>query len=335
MTIHKVVPNRGLPGGKIHIYCSDFDPWKLKKHSVKLGNIPSKVIGSSNFEIIAIIPENSFDLNEINIHYENEKISFPFKTSQLMLKSINSKRLYIIDNPAIDKDGNIITTMIAQKDGNSIKKSIVKINKKKKIETIIKSFTEITSLAVNKNNKILFSSREDGNLYIIDSKDNFKVFCINLGKPSGIVVDNDNTLYIGNIEGEIYKIDENGKKNLFVEVPPSYMSYHMAIDSERNIYLTVPNHIFESKLYKITSKGEIFELYRTFSLLKGITTDDEDNVFFIESKRGFSTVKKLSKNNNIFTEDLVGENLTGLVYNDKKKYMIISDFNNLYEIENN
>lgn len=330
MTIHKIIPNRGLPGGKVHIYCSDFDPWKLKKNSVKFGQLPSKVIGSSNFEIITIIPDKAFDKHEITITFEDEKISFPFKTSKMMLKNMTAKRFYIMDNPAVDNNENIITTIMDEKKGKEIKKAIVRINKKDKVEIITKSFTNITSLSVSKENNILFTSSEEGNLYIIDLKNEHKILTRNLGYPSGIVVDNDNIFYVGNTKGEIYKIDSTGKKNLFVKVPPSYMSYHMAIDSEKNIYLTIPNHMFESKLYKINSKGEVFELYRTFSLLKGITTDNNDNVFFIESKRGFSTIKKISKNNNSITDYLVGENFTGLAYKKSKNVMIISNPNKLY-----
>lgn len=315
MDIEKIIPKIGLPGGIIDIYGLNFDAWNFNKNYLLIDNKPTKILGCSNTRIIAKIPFNITGDVEICIKTNHKEIYKKLICGKLIVNG-----LHITDNPILDKENNIYSTTIYSK-GKKIQKSLIKIDKKGKIKNIIDNLQEITSLAITNDEKLLILSNEEGNLYISNLEGKYKILTINLGKASGIVVDSNNNFYIGNIEGEVYKIQKDGTKNLFVKIPPSYLAYYLSIDTQDNLYLSNPNMIYDSKLYKISPSGNVELLYTTKSLLRGITLDKNNNIYFIESKRGIGTVYKLSKKQKNPMKILIGDNLIGLASNKNNLYI--------------
>jgi WD40 repeat protein len=319
LDINRIEPMVGSPGGDITIFCSGLDPYKFKKEDIRIGNKIPYFYGCSKNKIKIRIPRTIHGEVDIEINNEKKTVSYKYKCSTII-----SKGLFIIENPAIDKDNNIYTTSLDKKN-KKLLKTIIKIDKHGNTKTVIDNIPDVTSLAFTKNNDLLILSREEGNLYISDLEGKYKILTINLGKSTGIVVDSRNNYFVGNVDGEVYKINLEGNKALFVKIPKSFMSYHMTIDSEDNIYLTNPNQVFENKLYKVTTKGEISEIYKTRSLLKGLTAYNNEYIYFIETKRGVGYLKRINLHNNKADILSSGENLIGVALNNKDELVLASN----------
>ncbi len=319
MIIDKVIPPIGSSGGDITIYCSGLDPYKFKKEDINIGDKIPYFHGCSSNKILVKVPRNIYGNVDIKIKNENNIVNYKYKCSTIITKG-----LFIIENPAIDKDDNIYTTSLIKKN-RKINKTIIKIKENGDSNIVIDNISDVTSLSFTKNNDLLILSREEGNLYISDLEGKYKILTINLGKSTGIVVDNNNNYYVGNIEGEVYKINENGNKSLFVKVPKSFLSYHMTIDKDDNIYMTNPNQVFENKIYKVTPNGEISVIYNTQSLLKGLTAHHYDFIYFIETKRGIGNLKRINISNNNIDTLSSGENLIGVALNNKEELILASN----------
>lgn len=339
--ISKIEPYIATPLGKIIIHCKNLDSWKLKRNSIKIKKEILNVEGSSDEKIMARIPsmfENGIQTIELKIDDKIHKAEI-FIPQSLYIKHDYDFDFEIVDNPIIDNEGRLFTTYYPDTalDEKDVERNLIVVlpnpfDSNIKNEKLYLNNVDIISMYITNDNDIFLLDNIKKAILKYNHYTDYSVEKINpvIGIPSGLVVDSKKNIYYGNNNGEIYKVEKEKKQSLFIKLPASSSRYYMTIDKSDNIYLSNPNHIYSSKIYKISPEGDIKVIYSTNSILAGINLDNNDNLFFIENKRNVSFVKYIRKGNNFPKTLASGHELVGLTFSSKNK-LILASKNSIYE----
>jgi sugar lactone lactonase YvrE len=181
------------------------------------------------------------------------------------------------DGLTFDNDGNLYISCFASG-------QIIKVNPKG-IGTVF---------AENLNHPSDLKFDRAGNLYISEfgnyngtkiykiSKGTTRIFSEGHIVPLGLTFDKNNNLYVSNFgSGEIYKVDPNGNKTLFIQLPEGNKSYsqYLALDKSGNLYCASYG---VNAIYKITGDGKCSKI------MEGTTLSGPNSIFIIKNTLYFT-----------------------------------------------
>lgn len=276
--IKKIFPSVAIEEGIIEIHGEGFDADNYLLWTVSIDNKRAHKKFMSEDKIIIDVPQG-VQKGDIIIEHNGTKTASG--TIEIGLKIADN--IHCVDNPSIDKEGNWYVTFSGRRDEIS-PVSIFKIEGNSTISPFATKIKNATSMAFNNEGILFVSSRFEGIVYKVSSPDDVVVFAENLGNPTGLVFNKNNYLFVGDRTGKIYKISPAGEVTLFAELPESLIAYHLAIDGEENLFVSVPTISSVSSIYMIDRYGKAVLFYSGFGRPQGMTFDDEGNLFVCEAK---------------------------------------------------
>ena len=326
IVIDSIYPKIILPGGILEIDGKGFKPWKLNNKHIKFENNNVNIIAVSENKLVIELPKKAkggelyIDCNDNKSNKIDIYIPTPIVT-----------KLHNVDNPVIDKNGNIYATYSGKR-GQHLPVSIFKIIPPDFDKHIfISEIPNPTSLAIDNNNVLFISSRMTGKIYKCIEYDNYEVYAQGLGVAFGLAINSKGEMFAGDRTGEIYQIFPNGQAIFYKTIPQSYLAYHLGFDKKDNLYLTNPIHMGENSILKINLEGEIETFHTSYSMYHGFCFDGRNNMYVVEGKRNESYILKITPKRKI-KKIMTGKNLVGLCF-DNKNNLLVATRTNLYLID--
>jgi sugar lactone lactonase YvrE len=305
--IHSVSPPAAIAGGDLELRGSGLAPSGERQSEVYFGEARGRlVIGGSARVVVRVPPEAQIDglvLLADGESSEPQTVSIGIPVAE---------NLHPVANPAVDAEGNIFTTRSGTR-GEKVPVSIFKIDTSLEIQPVISDVVNPTGLAVNRDGSLLVSSRHDGTIYSIAESGQVEVYAEGMGVATGIALDPDGNLYVGDRTGTIFKIAPDRQIFVFATLEPSVAAYHLVFGPEGDLFVTGPTTSSFDAVMRIDRGGEVHEYVRGFGRPQGMAFDRAGKLFVAASYHGAKGIFRIDAEGDI-RQMVSGPGVVGLAF---------------------
>ena len=265
--IESVSPLAAISGGDFEVRGADFSANGEKRPRARFGSVAARlVIGGSRYAVVRV-PEEAI---EGQLILDNgSHASQPFACS---VGVVIAESLHPVANPAVDASGNIFTTRSGSR-GEKVPVSVFKLDPSFNLRPFNSDITNPTGLLFAPDGKLLVSSRHNGTVYGIDAAGKTEIYAEGMGVATGLALDHEGNLYVGDRTGTIFKISPGRQIFVFATIEPSISAYHLCMGPDGYLYVTGPTTSSFDCLYRVSSNGEVEVFYRGFGRPQGMCFD--------------------------------------------------------------
>jgi sugar lactone lactonase YvrE len=317
VTLLSIRPRAAIEGGRITIACSQLDMERVSRSRLKVGGVATRLDLAREGLLMAKVPIGAMTgivTLEVNGH-ESNGISFEVGARV-------AQNLHPVANPAVDAAGNLYVTLSGSR-GQKVPVSVYKINPRGILTPFAHDIVNPTGMACGPDGEIYISSRFDGHVYRVTAEGTSRVFASGLGVATGIAFDPEGYLYVGDREGTIYRVNRQGTGTVFATLAPSVAAFHLAFDSQGNLYVSNPSMSGYDAIHRITSDGEMRTFVTDLGRPQGIAFDGQDNLYAVAYYRGEAGIIKITPQGEA-SHLVSGVNLVGLALDAMGHMMVVS-----------
>jgi sugar lactone lactonase YvrE len=283
ITIKNVVPKAALPGGEVVIEYSGTELAGTARPEVRFGDFSAQVTMASSDHIIAKVPEPSaeFGTHDVVVSTNGDTSRpFPYEVGKKL-----ASNLHPVANPALDAEGNIYATYSGRR-GQKTPVSIYKVTPKGAVTPFVTDIMNATGLAFSLTGDLFVSSRNEGNVYRVDRSGRTELYIEGMGIATGIALDHDNNLYVGDRSGSIFKINSSKEIFVFATLEPSIAAYHLAFGFDDYLYVAGPTTSSFDSIYRISPSGAVDKFFTGLGRPQGLAFDIDGILYAVASYRG-------------------------------------------------
>jgi sugar lactone lactonase YvrE len=282
---------------------------------------------ASNDHIIAKVPESSAETGtqEVVVSTNGDTSRpFPYEVGKKL-----ASNLHPVANPALDAEGNVYATYSGRR-GQKTPVSIYKVTPKGAVTPFVTDIMNATGLAFSLNGELFVSSRNEGNVYRVDRAGRTELFTEGMGIATGIALDHDNNLYVGDRSGSIFKISPNKEIFVFATLEPSIAAYHLTFGFDDYLYVTGPTTSSFDSIYRVSPSGQVDRFFTGLGRPQGLAFDIDGTLYAVASFRGRRGIFRFRDPRK---PELVvaGISLVGLAFDQKQNLMVV-DSGSLYRV---
>lgn len=195
--------------------------------------------------------------------------------------------LHQVDNPAIDRDGNVYATFSGSR-GQRVPVSVFRVRPDGTREAVVSGLVNATSLAFDRDGDLCVSSRFDGAVYRVTPDGGLDKVASDLGVACGLAFSPDGSLYVGDRSGTIFRVNAAGRMVPFASLPPSVAAFHLALGPDEAIYVAGPTLSSSDTIYRVDHRGETTVFASGFGRPQGLAFDRDGRLHVIEALAGAS-----------------------------------------------
>ena len=146
-------------------------------------------------------------------------------------------------------------------------------------------------------------------VFKIDTNYTVKPFVSEMMNATAIAFDREQSLYVGDRNGTIFKIARDQQTFVFATLEMSVSAYHLAFGPHGDLFVTGPN----DRVYKIDPRGSVSTFYKGLGRPQGLAFDAEGNLYVAASLSGTRGIVKLTPDAQPSLE-VAGQGLVGLAF---------------------
>jgi len=324
VTLLSIRPRAAIEGGRITIACSQLDMGRVTRSRLKVGGVAARLDLAREGLLMAKVPIGAMTglvTLEVNGHTSNG-ISFE-------VGARIAQNLHPVANPAIDAAGNLYVTLSGSR-GQKVPVSVYKISPRGILMPFVHDIVNPTGMAFGPDGDIYISSRFDGQVYRVTAEGTSRVFARDLGVATGIAFDPEGYLHVGDREGTIYRVNRQGMGTVFATLAPSVAAFHLAFDTQGNLYATNPSMSGYDAIHRVTPDGQMQAFVTDLGRPQGIAFDKQDNLYAVAYSRGEAGIIKITPQG-VVSHAVSGVNLVGLAL-DSMGHMIVASTSAVYRL---
>lgn len=297
-----VRPPAAIPGGRVSL---DGHGFPDAAPQVIVNAQPARVVFASPNRISLIVPPELVEGGRVPLSVGGQAETF------LNLGVPLARGLHQVDNPAIDRAGNLYLTYSGTR-GQQVPISIFRVAPNGTRETFSSAVVNPTSMAFDAEGRLHVSSRFEGTVYRLAEDGSAEPFVTDLGVACGLVFGPDGSLYVGDRSGTIFVVDRSGKARMFATLPSSVAAFHLALGPD-SLYVTAPTLSPYDFVYRVSFDGEVAIHSRAFGRPQGLAFGPDRALYVVEALAGASGLYRLSEPDNPELV-LAGAGLIGLAF---------------------
>ena len=322
--IETVFPPAAITGGDFEIRGSGLAPSGERQAVVRFGETPGRLVVGSASRIVVKAPEDAVD-NELIVDCDGvESKGFPCALGLSIAEG-----LHPVANPAVDMAGNIYTTRSGTR-GEKVPVSVFKIDTNLNVRPFVSEIVNPTGLLVDPDGVLLISSRNDGTIYAVTPGGDVEVYAEGMGVATGLAMDGDGNLFVGDRTGTIFKIARDRQIFVFATVEPSISAYHLAFGPDENLYVSGPTTSSFDSIYQVDPNGDVEVFHRGLGRPQGLAFDERGRLYAAASQGGRKGVFRIDEDGG--AEQVVsGPGIVGLAFLPSGE-LVAATGSNLYRI---
>jgi sugar lactone lactonase YvrE len=325
LSIERISPQAGIPGGRVRVYGAGLDPQALAESCLLFGTSVTRAALITPSLVLGVIPPEATPQTIQIMQRERTSNAVSFAVGTLL-----AENLHPVANPAIDHTGTIYTTISGTK-GQRAPISLYKITRSGDVEPFAAGIANPTALAFGPDGVLYVSSRHESIVYRVDTAGNVSRFADGLGIATGLAFDSSGQLYVGDRRGTVYKLTETGKAQVFAKLSPSIAAYHLACDTADRLYVSYPTFTGSDQIYCIDQDGAMQVVASGLGRAQGIAVDREANLYVVAHLAGEGGVVKITPDGTM-QQVIAGINLVGLAFG-LDGALVLADNSALYKLD--
>ena len=317
--ILSVEPSLALPGGEVRLHgrallASPTPNNQVTATEVSFGDAVATVVFATPTQLTVLVPDAaSGDSITITTPQGSDSVDFTLAT-------LLSENLHPVANPAVDDRGNIYVTFSGSR-GQSVPTSLFRIDDESTLHALDAEVMNPTGLALDNHGDLYISSRNDGNVYRLDTSGDLTTYAEGMGVATGLAFDRLGNLYVGDRSGTIFKIAPDRQIFVFATLEPSVAAYHLAFSPNGNLYVTGPTTSSNDCVYEIDQSGVVTPFFGHLGRPQGLAFDREGNLYVAASWRGRRGILRITPTREAALV-IGGVNLVGLAFDPNRALIV-------------
>ena len=288
--VERVSPNHAVPGGRLDLLGSGFNPTKAHALRVFFGETRAQITRVSDDQVSVVVPQSN-GLSTVRVEQEGtESAPFPISVARLIADD-----LHPVANPAIDNSGNLFVTFSGSR-GEKVPVSVYQISSGDNAEPFLSEIDNPTGMAIGQDGHLYISSRHEGTVYRIGPEKDVQLVADELGIATGIAFDRDGVLHVGDRQGTVFRIERNGEPRSFCHLPPSIAAYHLAFDEQGDLFVSGPSLSSVDSIYRVTRDAKVEIFHTGLGRPQGMAFDSDGNLYIAEALAGDSGLYRIQPN---------------------------------------
>jgi sugar lactone lactonase YvrE len=130
-----------------------------------------------------------------------------------------------------------------------------------------------------------------------------------MGVATGIAFDREQSLYVGDRNGTIFKIARDQQVFVFATLEASVSAYHLAFGPQGDLFVTGPT----DRVYKVDPNGTVSTFYKGLGRPQGLAFDAAGNLYVAASLSGTRGIVKIAPDG-LANLEVSGQGLVGLAF---------------------
>ncbi len=304
--IDTLSPPAAIAGGDFEILGSHLSSGD-RQSIVRFGDVPARIVIGGERRIVVRVPEEAVD-GSLTV----ESLGESSEIVTCALGSPVADDLHPVASPAVDDEGNIYTTQSGTR-GEEVPVSVFKIDTSHTVHPFASEIVNPTGLVMSPWGDLLVSGRNNGTVYSVTPSGSVTVYAEGVGVATGIAMDGDQNLYVGDRTGTIFKIAPDRQIFVFATMEPSISAFHLAFGPDGGLYVTGPTTSSFDAVYRISPDGVVSDYVRGFGRPQGIAFDRDGNLYVATSYQGRKGVFRIDETKAV-TQVLSGPGIVGLAF---------------------
>jgi len=304
--IESLNPPAAIAGGDFEIRGRGLTGGDGRQPVVRFGGAEGRLVVGSPGRVIVKVPEEATE-GSVTVDADGNKTA-PYPCS---IGLAIAENLHPVANPAVDSDGNIYTTRSGAR-GEKVPVSVFKIDLNFNVRPFVSEIVNPTGLLCGPDGTLYISGRNNGTIYAVSPSGQVEVYAEGMGVATGIAMDKEGNLFVGDRTGTIFKIAPDRQIFVFATLEPSISAYHLAMGPDGDLYATGPTTSSHDAVYRVTDKGDVEEVRRGFGRPQGILFDPEGKLLVAASYHGRKGVFRMTTEGEELEQALSGPGIVGL-----------------------
>lgn len=309
--ILKIDPAVAIPGGEVAIECAELDTSDPTLCAVWFGNERAPLVALSPRRALAIVPEIK-ESGRVSVTVESRQQRSP--AASVIVGKRLAEDLHPVSNPAFDPDDGALFVTRSGSRGEQLPVTLFRIDVSGEVAEFSGDITNPTAIAFDSSGQMFVTSRMDGSVYRITPFKEAVPFARGLGVATGLAFDRDDTMYVGDRTGTIYKVNGIGEETVWAQLEPSVSAYHLAIGPDDALYVAGPTVASFDAIVRVAADGSVSTFYRGLGRPQGLAFGRDGNLYVAASLRGRRGIVKISADGADAELFLAGMNLVGLAF---------------------
>jgi len=323
--IDRLTPPAAIAGGSFELRGSHFTHEGETQPVVRFGKTPGRLIVGGSNRVVVSVPDEAAE-GSVTVANNGERS----EAARCSVGLVIAENLHPVASPAIDAEGNIYTTRSGSR-GEKMPVSVFKIDLNFNVRPLVSDIVNPTGLLVDPDGSLLISGRHDGTIYSVSSSGQVEAYAEGMGVATGMAMDADQNLYVGDRTGTIFKIARDRQIFVFSTLEPSVAAYHLAFGPDGNLYVSGPTTSSFDPIHRILPTGEVEVYRRGFGRPQGICFDEKGRLYLACSYRGSKGVFRMEMEDGepelvVSGPGIVGQALT------QSGEMIVATNSSLYRV---
>jgi sugar lactone lactonase YvrE len=305
--IESVEPNAALPGGEIDVLGSNLGAVAFRRPVAMLGDLAAPVLMSRSRRMVLRVPQEAAS-GKLRILQNGAQSN----AVNVEVASMLATGIHAVANPAVDSSGNVYVTLSGTR-GQEMPVSVFRVERNGEMRPFLSGIMNATGLAVDEENNLYVSSRNEGTVYRVTPSGAAKVYAEGMGVATGIAFDAEHNLYVGDRSGTIFKIAPDRQIFVFATLEPSVAAYHLAFGIDGTLYVTGPTTSSHESVYAIDHNGDIRVYYRGLGRPQGLAIDISGAVYVAATLGGKRGVVRIEPSGEASLA-IAGSGIVGLAF---------------------
>ena len=325
--IESLYPPAAISGGDLEIRGTDLTSPDSGQPVVRFGDTAGRLVVGGSKRVVVQVPDEA---GEGLLTLESSGVQSAPHPCAIGLSI--AQNLHPVSNPAVDADGVIYTTRSGGR-GEKVPVSVFKIDLNFNIRPLVSDIVNPTGLLIDNDGTLLISGRNNGTIYSVDAAGSIEIYAEGMGIATGMAMDHDGNLFVGDRTGTIFKISRDRQIFVFATLEPSISAYHLAMDAEQNLFVTGPTTSSFDNIYRVYPSGEVDIFFRGLGRPQGMAFDVSGDLFITASYRGRKGVFRISPEGDP-TQVLSGPGIVGLAFLPSRE-LIVATTDSLFRVSTN
>lgn len=277
--VTSVEPAWALPGARVTIHGDGLPVDGERLPTVRVAGLEAHVVVAATTRFGVIVPDGAPGGRSV--------VAIDGAAGECVLEigAVVARAVHQVDNPAVASDGTLYVTCSGRR-GQQVPVSVFRVGVDGLQEPYLKGIVNATSMAFDPRGVLHVSSRFDGAVYRVKPDGTFDLAVGELGVACGIAFGSDQTMFVGDRGGTIFRIGPAGRVVPFVTLPPSVVAYHLAIGRDDDLFVAAPTFDTCDRVYRVSRLGDVRVVSTEFGRPQGLACDAAGDLYVSEAVAG-------------------------------------------------